>query len=67
MSHGGYRSPHQYLNLRPGIVQPDVKLEAGARAGGASLAPVGACGVYMGNGGMSCAVMPMMCVLSGCL
>ena len=25
---GGYRSP-QYFNLRPGIVQPDVKLETG--------------------------------------
>ena len=33
----------QYLNLRPGIVQPDVKLETGEGAGGASLAPAGAC------------------------
>ena len=39
---GGYRSP-QYLNLRPGILQPDVKLETGEGAGGASLAPAGAC------------------------
>ena len=33
----------QYLNLRPCIVQPDVKLETGEGAGGASLAPAGAC------------------------
>ena len=37
-----YCSP-QYLNPRPGIVQPDVKLETGEGAGGASLAPAGAC------------------------
>ena len=36
-----HRRPPQYFNLRPGIVQPDVKLETGERVGGASLAHMG--------------------------
>ena len=32
-----------YRHLRPGIIQPDVKLDTGEGAGGASLAPAGAC------------------------
>ena len=58
---GGYRSP-QYLNLRPGILQPDVKLETGEGAGGASLAPAGACEIERLHGEWRAVVR----LMSGC-
>ena len=57
----GLCSP-QYLNPRPGIVQPDVKLETGEGAGGASLAPAGACEIERLHGEWRAVVR----LMSGC-
>ena len=58
----------QYINLLPGIVQPDLKLETERErvVHPSRLRVLVKSSMYMRNGWLSCAVMPTMCVLSGC-